>query len=109
MNLVPQPVREFIIEYNEMTQKHWRDWAALVYLFICLCDFFVGPLWWNLLMWDACSDVLRAEGDCKTTRWEPLTLQGGAMFHLAFGAILGATSWNKHKENSNGNGDKSDS
>ena len=109
MNLVPQPVREFVIEYNEMTQKHWRDWAALVYLFICLCDFFVGPLWWNLLMWDACSDVLRAEGDCKTTRWEPLTLQGGAMFHLAFGAILGATSWNKHKENINGNSDNSTS
>ena len=41
----------------------------------------------------------------NTSRWTPLTLQGGAMFHLSFGAILGATSWNKHKENINGNSD----
>ena len=109
MNLVPQPVRNFVIEYNDMTHQHWRDWAALVYLFICLCDFFVGPLWWNLLMWDSCADVLHAGENCKTSRWEPLTLQGGAMFHIAFGAILGATSWNRHKEGSNGNGDKSSS
>ncbi len=32
------------------------------------------------------------------TRWIPLTLETGAMFHLSFGAILGATSFNKHKE-----------
>jgi hypothetical protein len=31
------------------------------------------------------------------------------MLHLSFGAILGATSWNKHKEIANGNGDKPDS
>ena len=33
--------------------------------------------------------------DCKTSRWEPLTLQGGAMLHLSFGAILGATAGEK--------------
>ncbi len=109
MNLVPQPVREFVIEYNEMTMKHWRNWAALVYLFICLCDFFVGPLWWNLLMWDSCADIIAKGKVCDASRWTPLTLQGGAMFHLAFGAILGATSWNKHKENNNGNGNNSTS
>jgi len=45
----------------------------------------------------------------NTSRWVPLTLQGGAMLHLSFGAILGATSWNKHKEITNGTGDKPDS
>ena len=68
--------------------------------------FFVGPLWWNLLMWDSCADVIAKGKVCDASRWTPLTLQGGAMFHLAFGALLGATSWNKHKENINGNGDK---
>ena len=32
---------------------------------------------------------------CDATRWVPLTLAGGAMFHLSFGAILGATAWKK--------------
>ena len=32
------------------------------------------------------------------TRWEPLTLGAGAMFHLSFGAILGATAWKKKDE-----------
>ena len=97
------------MEINNIIDVHWRNWAALVYLFICLCDFFVGPLWWNLLMWDSCADVTAKGKVCDASRWTPLTLQGGAMFHLAFGAILGATSWNKHKENINGNGDKSSS
>ena len=34
----------------------------------------------------------------NTSRWEPLTLQAGAMFHLSFGAILGATAWRKKDE-----------
>ena len=46
------------MEINSIIDKHWRSWAGIVYLFICLCDFFVGPLWWNLLMWDSCADVI---------------------------------------------------
>ena len=49
-------------------------------------------------MWDSCDEVLRTGGDCKTSRWEPLTLQAGAMLHLSFGAILGATAWRKKDE-----------
>jgi len=36
-----------------------------------------------------------AEG---VTRWVPLTLGAGAMFHLSFGAILSATAWRKKDE-----------
>ena len=97
-------IKKIVTEYNDMAHSHWRNWAALVYLFICLCDFFIGPLWWNLLMWESCAPVVAKGDQCDASRWVPLTLQGGAMFHVAFGAILGATSWNKHKENSNGNG-----
>ena len=83
---------------NKTINRHWRDWAALVYLFICLCDFFIGPLWWNLLMWGSCDEVVAAGGKCDASRWEPLTLQMGGMFHMAFGAILGATAWRKKDE-----------
>ena len=81
---------------NKIIEHYWRSWAAIVYLFICLIDFFVAPLVWNLMMADHC-----ATHDCAVegvSRWEPLTLGAGAMFHLSFGAILGATAWKKKEE-----------
>ena len=87
-----------MINLNKTINRYWRDWAALVYLFICLCDFFVGHLWWNLLLWGSCDEVVAAGGKCDASRWEPLTLQMGGMFHMAFGAILGATAWRKKDE-----------
>ena len=89
---------------NKTIHEHWRDWAALVYLFICIVDFFIAPLLWNIGM-----TMMDNEIKMITSRWTPLTLQGGAMFHLSFGAILGATSFNRHKEMSSGNNDKSNS
>ena len=89
---------------NKTIHEHWRDWAAIVYLFICIVDFFIAPLLWNIGM-----TMMDNEIKMITSRWTPLTLQGGAMFHLSFGAILGATSFNRHKEMSSGNNDKSNS
>ncbi len=89
---------------NKTIEQNWRSWAALVYLFICIVDFFIAPLLWNIGM-----TMMDNEIKMNTSRWAPLTLQGGAMFHLSFGAILGATSFNRHKEMSSGNNDKSNS
>ena len=81
---------------NKIINRHWRDWAGLVYLFLCLVDFFIAPLMWNLAMAEHCANAdCAAEG---VTRWEPLTLGAGAIFHISFGAILAVTSMNKHKE-----------
>ncbi len=92
------------MKLNETLHKYCRTHAYYVYLFICLVDFFIAPLMWNIGM-----TMMSDEIKMNTSRWVPLTLQGGAMLHLSFGAILGATSWNKHKEITNGNGDKPDS
>ncbi len=35
---------------------------------------------------------------CDAGRWLPLTLQGGGIFHISFGAILSATAWKKKEE-----------
>ena len=35
---------------------------------------------------------------CDATRWEPLTLQMGGMFHISFAAILGVHTWRKKDE-----------
>ena len=78
---------------NKTIHEFWRDWAALVYLFICMIDFFIAPLLWNIGMTLMDKDV-----QMNTSRWMPLTLGAGAMFHLSFGAILGATAWKKKEE-----------
>ncbi len=87
---------------NKTIHEFWRDWAALVYLFICLVDFFIAPLLWNIGMTLMDKDV-----QMNTSRWMPLTLGAGAMFHLSFGAILGATSLNRHKEKDTNNNSES--
>ena len=81
---------------NKVINRHWRDWAGLVYLFICLVDFFIAPLIWNIRMEGYCLSHDCAAED--VTRWQPLTLGAGAMFHISFGAILGATAWKKKEE-----------
>ena len=83
---------------NKTINRHWRDWAGIVYLFICLIDFFVAPLIWNLKMESFCIEMGLKGEECDVTRWEPLTLGAVAMFHLSFGAILGATAWKKKEE-----------
>ncbi len=42
--------------------------------------------------------MMDKEVQLATSRWAPLTLEGGAMLHLSFGAILGATAWRKKDE-----------
>jgi len=32
------------------------------------------------------------------TQWQPLSLQGGGLLHIAFGAIMGITSWGRTQE-----------
>ena len=88
---------------NKIINRHWRDWAGVVYLFICLVDFFLAPLMWNIGM-----TMMDTEVQLATSRWAPITLQGGAMFHLSFGAILGATAWKK-KDEIEAHNNKSDS
>ena len=84
-----------LLKINKVINRHWRDWAGVVYLFICLVDFFIAPLVWNIKMEEHCNDKERYPTgvECKVTRWVPLTLGAGAMFHLSFGAILGAVSY----------------
>ena len=78
---------------NNTIHEHWRDWAAIVYLFICIVDFFIAPLLWNIGM-----TMMDNEIKMNTSRWTPLTLQMGGMFHMSFAAILGVAGWKKKEE-----------
>jgi hypothetical protein len=76
-------------EEDWMTKK-WRPMMAIVYMMINLFDFIIGPILYNLLQyWNPGQAV---------GMWQPLTLQGGGLFHLAFGAILGVSAWTRGQE-----------
>ncbi len=83
---------------NRTIRSYWKDWAGMVYLFICLVDFFFAPLTWNLKMEEFCQKEQAKDRVCSVTRWEPMTLQMGGMFHMSFAAILGVAGWKKKEE-----------
>lgn len=69
----------------------WRPSMGWAYLSICVFDFIVGPFfyaWYAYYTKDA----------SKFGEWQPLTLQGGGVFHMAMGAINGVTSWTRGQE-----------
>jgi len=88
--------------------NHWRPIAALVYLFICLFDFVMAPAWVGMHT-ETISELVMAIKDLpvqtqiilaapRSNEWNPLTLIGGGLFHVAFGAILGASAWSHGRE-----------
>jgi hypothetical protein len=68
----------------------WKAMLAFVYAGICLFDFVVVPAWIGItrppLEVMATFDIEFVK--TVYTQHEPFTLQGGGLFHLAFGALL---------------------
>ena len=50
---------------------------------------------WNMKMDDYCNTMGAKGMVCDASRWIPLTLEGGGILHISFGAILSATAWKK--------------
>ena len=88
----------------------WRPVAALTYLLICVFDFIIAPYYVQAQPHDLAEifkyilqmpteqqsealSIMYAKG-----QWQSLTLQGGGLFHIAFGAILGAAAWTRGME-----------
>ncbi|MAG26805.1 hypothetical protein CMI47_14785 [Candidatus Pacearchaeota archaeon] len=91
-------------------RDYWRWTALITYLVICIYDFMVVPIWYGLsramlLDVDSYMTNLQLIDDPMVqmeymkklvSQHEPFTLQGGGLFHLAFGALLtGSTLRNK--------------
>jgi hypothetical protein len=68
---------------------YWRPAAAWTYLGICVFDFVAAPIFFGWFEWFSKTDM---------AAWTPLTLQGGGLFHLSFGAIIGIYAWNRTRE-----------
>lgn len=75
-------------------KRYWRPTAAYLYLLICLFDFVLAPIYIHH------TTILLTETQQHdfTKEWKPLTLEGGGLFHLSFGAIIGVAAWTRGQE-----------
>jgi hypothetical protein len=75
---------------TDWINNKWRPVSGWVYLMLCVFDFMIAPIMWSVIQVIGHGTV--------STQWQPLTLGGGGLFHVAFGALLGITSWGRSKE-----------
>ena len=68
----------------------WRPMMGWMYMLVCTMDFVVFPVLWSLAQaW--------AHGNVQT-QWQPVTLQGAGLFHMAMGAVIGVTAFGRTQE-----------
>ena len=87
-------------EYNHSTDSEkkkedwmnakWRPMMGWMYMFVCVFDFVLAPIGWTSIQ------ALFHGG--INTQWQPLTLQGGGLFHVAMGAVSGISAYGRTKE-----------
>lgn len=77
-----------VLSSDFITTK-WRPMMAWVYMTICFIDMIIFPILWTI------AEMLTKS---SLTQWSPLTLQGGGLFHLSMGAVLGVTAYGRTME-----------
>lgn len=75
---------------TDWINKKWRPVMGWVYMLTCTMDFVVFPILWSLLQTLSKGSV--------TMQWQPLTLQGAGLYHIAMGAVLGIAAYGRTKE-----------
>ncbi len=78
---------------EDWMNSKWRPMMGWLYMGVCAFDFVLFPIMWSLLQTVAHQPI---------TQWQPLTLQGAGLFHIAMGAVLGLAAWGRTQEKLNG-------
>lgn len=74
---------------EDWMQKKWRPAMGWMYMIVCMMDMVIFPVAWSLLQTITHTPI---------TQWNPLTLQGAGLFHLAMGAVLGIAAFGRTQE-----------
>lgn len=74
---------------EDWMQKKWRPAMGWMYMVVCMMDMVIFPIAWSLL---------QTITDSPITQWNPLTLQGAGLFHIAMGAVLGIAAFGRTQE-----------
>jgi hypothetical protein len=75
---------------EDWMNSKWRPMMGWMYMLVCTMDMVVFPILWSLLQSLNHGQV--------TSQWNPLTLQGAGLFHIAMGAVLGIAAFGRTQE-----------
>ena len=75
---------------TDWINKKMRPMMGWIYMLTCTCDFVIFPVLWSVLQAMSHGSV--------TSQWQPLTLQGAGLYHIAMGAVLGIAAYGRTKE-----------
>lgn len=75
---------------EDWINKKWRPAMGWMYMAVCMADFIFFPIAWSILQ-------VASKGSV-TTPWQPITLQGAGLFHIAMGAVLGIAAFGRTQE-----------
>jgi hypothetical protein len=82
---------------EDWMSKKWRPMMAIMYMACCASDFILFPIMFTIVQFwenEAANDAFR--------QWVPITLQGGGLFHIAMGGVLGISAYGRTQEKLSG-------
>lgn len=74
---------------EDWMQKKWRPAMGWMYMVVCFFDMVIFPILWALVQ------TIQHQ---TLVQWNPLTLQGAGLFHVAMGAVLGIAAFGRTQE-----------
>ena len=74
---------------EDWMNSKWRPMMGWLYMATCTFDFVIFPIFWSML---------QSIMGHPITQWQPLTLQGAGLYHIAMGAVLGLTAFGRTQE-----------
>ena len=87
-------------EYGKMSESEkkkedwmnskWRPMMGWSYMLTCIADFVIFPVLWSVLQSISKGQV--------NIQWQPITLQGAGLYHIAMGAVLGIAAYGRTQE-----------
>jgi hypothetical protein len=75
---------------EDWMNSKWRPMMGWMYMVVCMADFVLFPILW--------STIQAIGGGQVHTQWQPITLQGAGLFHIAMGAVLGIAAFGRTQE-----------
>jgi hypothetical protein len=75
---------------EDWMNSKWRPAMGWSYMLTCVADFVAFPILWSL--------VQVIGGGRVETQWQPITLQGAGLYHIAMGAVLGIAAYGRTQE-----------
>ena len=75
---------------EDWMNSKWRPMMGWMYMAVCSADFMLFPVLWSI--------VQTVGNGSVNVQWQPITLQGAGLFHIAMGAVLGIAAMGRTQE-----------